>query len=106
MATQNLGRVGYAWKGTYKQSATYRKYDNVLYNGSSYIYINDTPSKNHLPTDENYWNIIAHAGTGGGVEDYNDLINLPLINGVTLKGNKTSNDLGLDAEVNQTTLIV
>ena len=95
MATENLGRVGYVWKGTFKQSTSYRKYDNVLYNGSSYIYISDTPSSGHIPTDKNYWNCIAHAGTGGGVEDYPDLNDLPQINGVTLLGNKTTEELNL-----------
>ena len=35
-------------------------------------------------------------GGGGGTNDYRDLKNLPLINGVTLVGNKDSeNDLGI-----------
>ena len=101
MATTNLGRVGYAWKGTYKQSQTYRKYDNVLYNGSSYIYIYDTPSSGKIPTNNTYWNCIAHAGTGGGVEDYPDLNDLPQINGETLVGNKTTDDLHLGLRVVQ-----
>ena len=95
MAKQDLGRVGYVWKGTYKQATTYRKYDNVLYNGSSYIYINDTPSSGKVPTNDTYWNCIAHAGTGGGVEDYPDLNDKPKINGVTLLGDMTAEDLGL-----------
>ena len=101
MATQNLGRVGYAWKGTYKQATTYRKYDNVLYNGSSYIYINDTPSSGKVPTNDTYWNCIAHGGTGGGTSDYNELENKPQINGVTLTGDKTADDLGLGLKAEQ-----
>ena len=34
-------------------------------------------------------------GGGGGTDNYNSLKNLPQINGTTLKGNKTSADLGL-----------
>lgn len=34
-------------------------------------------------------------GGGGGTYDYNDLVNQPKINNVTLIGNKTSSDLGL-----------
>ena len=34
-------------------------------------------------------------GGGGGTNDYEDLSNLPQINNVTLKGNKSSSDLGL-----------
>lgn len=45
-------------------------------------------------------------GGGGGTSDYNALSNLPLINGITLKGNKSSNDLGLDAEIEQKMLII
>lgn len=35
-------------------------------------------------------------GGGGGTNDYNDLINLPQINGVELIGNKTSTDLKIE----------
>lgn len=35
-------------------------------------------------------------GGGGGTNDYNDLSNLPKINGVELKGNKTSSDLHIE----------
>lgn len=34
-------------------------------------------------------------GGGGGTSNYNDLSNKPQINGVTLSGNKTSEDLGI-----------
>lgn len=34
---------------------------------------------------------------GGGTSNYNELENLPSINGVTLVGNKTSDDLGIDS---------
>lgn len=34
-------------------------------------------------------------GGGGGTTNYNDLSNKPSINGVTLSGNKTSEDLGI-----------
>ena len=33
---------------------------------------------------------------GGGTDNYNDLVNKPSINGVTLAGNKTSSDLGIN----------
>lgn len=38
-------------------------------------------------------------GGGGGTDNYNLLKNLPQINGTTLKGNKTSSDLGLSSVV-------
>lgn len=40
---------------------------------------------------------------GGGTDDYNSLKNLPQINGITLKGNKTSSDLGLVDEDDELT---
>ena len=45
---------------------------------------------------------------GSGVEDYNELENLPQINGIELTGNKTGTDLGLASsnEVNQLTSTV
>lgn len=38
---------------------------------------------------------LSGGGGGGGTYDYNDLVNQPKINNVTLIGNKTSSDLGL-----------
>ena len=39
-------------------------------------------------------------GGGGGTSNYNSLTNLPKINGITLQGNKSSDDLGIfDASV-------
>lgn len=42
-------------------------------------------------------------GGGGGVTDYGALTGKPQINGVVLTGNKTSDDLGLNGEVVETT---
>ena len=55
MAVINLGRVGYVHKGAYAAATTYQKYDVVLYNHGSYLYIGDTASKGHTPTDTAYW---------------------------------------------------
>lgn len=49
------------------------------------------------PTDENNWKALGSGG-GGGTESYSDLSNKPQINGVTLSGNKSSEDLGLQGE--------
>lgn len=38
-------------------------------------------------------------GGGGGTSNYNDLSNKPKINGVTLDGNKTSDDLNIGGSV-------
>ena len=42
-------------------------------------------------------------GGGGGSDDYESLINKPQINFVTLLGNKTSEDLGLQSEIEDIT---
>ena len=55
MAQINLGRVGYVHKGAYAAATTYQKYDVVLYNHGSYLYIGDTASQGHAPTDTAYW---------------------------------------------------
>lgn len=39
-------------------------------------------------------------GGGSGTTNYNDLSNKPSINDVTLSGNKTSSDLGVQSEIN------
>lgn len=38
-------------------------------------------------------------GSGGGTDDYSELINKPQINGVTLLGNKTASQLGLQTTI-------
>lgn len=42
---------------------------------------------------------------GGGTTDYTDLTNKPSINGVTLSGNKTSEDLGISGGSNENLLL-
>lgn len=61
-----------------------------------------TGDKSNLPTpitrEEQYLYAIAMnggGGGGGGTSDYNQLEHLPKVNNVTLKGNKTPDDLGL-----------
>lgn len=41
--------------------------------------------------------VLVGGSGGGGTSNYNDLDNKPSINGVTLSGNKTADDLGLNA---------
>jgi hypothetical protein len=47
---------------------------------------------------------IAGSGGGGGTSNYNDLSNRPKVNGVTLTGNKTSSELGLEAKAEEVTI--
>lgn len=42
---------------------------------------------------------LTGGGGGGGTDNYNDLINQPKINNVTLTGNKTSSDLGINSGI-------
>ena len=57
------------------------------------------------PTDENNWKALGTGG-GGGTDSYSDLSNKPQINGVTLSGNKSSEDLGLQGETQFSTMPV
>lgn len=55
MATINLGRVAYVHKGAYDPTTAYNKYDVVLYNNGSYLYVGDVQEAGKLPTDETSW---------------------------------------------------
>ena len=57
MATYNLGRIGLNVRGEYDAAATYEELDVVNYNGSSYV-AKDS-STNILPTDTQYWALVA-----------------------------------------------
>ena len=50
------------------------------------------------------WIIATYGGGSGssGTTNYNDLTNKPSINGITLTGNKTSADLGINAIIPST----
>ena len=45
---------------------------------------------------------VGGGGGGGGSDNYNDLSNKPKINSVTLSGNKTSSQLGLQSVIDST----
>lgn len=63
MARQNLGRVAMLSKGEYSSIVTYENLDIVTYNGSSYVCIQD--STGNLPTDTEYFDILAEKGADG-----------------------------------------
>ena len=66
MARQVLGKVAITSKGEYNNATSYLKLDAVSYNGSSYLALQDTVG--HLPTDTEYWQLIASKGeTGEGI---------------------------------------
>lgn len=57
-------------KGTFDMETIYAKNNSVLYEGSSYIYINNTPSKGNPPPNypivsNDYWHMTAAKGASG-----------------------------------------
>jgi hypothetical protein len=73
------GSPGIIWFGTYNSTQQYRKNDAVFYNGSSFVYISDTPTSDNTPADNQYWDYLAQGGTSiqpNGIEwvgEYNPL---------------------------------
>lgn len=63
MAKQILGRVSVLFKGEYEPTTNYEKLDIVSYNGSSYACLKE--SVGVLPTDTNYWQLVAERGQQG-----------------------------------------
>ena len=57
MATLDLGKIKFVWKGTYSGATAYEADDVVSYNGSSYICI--LASTGNLPTNATYWSLLA-----------------------------------------------
>jgi len=58
------------WKGEYVNETAYVINDAVSYTGSSYICIADTTG--HLPTDTEYWTLLAAKGDPGAKGDKGD----------------------------------
>ena len=63
MATVNIGKIKFNWKGTYAGGTDYVVDDVVEYNGSSYICI--LASTGNLPTNATYFEQMSSAGTNG-----------------------------------------
>lgn len=61
--TINAGRVRFVSRGTYNNSTQYYLFDLVDYNGSSYIAKENTAG--NLPTNNQYWQLIAEKGNTG-----------------------------------------
>ena len=61
---QDLGKVAYFNKGVYNSETTYEINDVVSYSGSSYVsMVNE--NRGNLPTNINYWNVVAETGKTG-----------------------------------------
>jgi hypothetical protein len=59
MATLDLGKIKFVWKGVYAGGTTYEVDDVVSYQGSSYIYKNATSASGNLPTVTTHWDLLA-----------------------------------------------
>lgn len=65
MATiQDLGKVAYLNKGAYNSETNYEVNDVVSFNGSSYVSMVNN-NRGNLPTNTNYWSIVALKGDKG-----------------------------------------
>lgn len=75
-------------------------------NGSTFTEI-DTGKLFMYDAENNTWYEIetSGGGGGGGTDNYNSLSNKPQINGTTLSGNKTSDNLGLQNKISTTNKI-
>jgi hypothetical protein len=64
MATVNIGRLRFVWKGTYSGATAYVVDDVVYYAGGSYVCIQNTTG-NSPSTGVNtaYWNVMSVGGT-------------------------------------------
>lgn len=96
-------------RGTYRIEAQVNFVDkNVLKTNALVNYIGETLGTEYLKSkaggqEQALFLEVAEAhiirSGEGGTSDYNQLMNQPKINGVTLKGNKTFEELGLDTEI-------
>lgn len=75
-------------------------------NGSTFTEI-DTGKLFMYDAENTVWYEIetSGGGGGGGTDNYNSLSNKPQINGTTLSGNKTSDNLGLQNKISATNKI-
>lgn len=59
MATIDVGKIKFVWKGAYAAGTTYSADDVVSYNGTSWIYVNASAASGQTPADNAYWDIMA-----------------------------------------------
>ena len=73
----DLGRVRTVPKGDYSETVAYEFFDQVLYQGSSYLCIaKDGSPAGTLPTDATLWALIAAKGEKG---DKGDAADIPVV---------------------------
>lgn len=61
--TINAGRVTFVPKDNFSNNISYKKFDIVTYNGSSYFAKKDTIG--HTPTEDEFWQLVAEKGQNG-----------------------------------------
>ena len=61
--TINAGRVTFVPKDNFSNNISYKKFDIVTYNGSSYFAKKDTIG--HIPTEDEFWQLVAEKGQNG-----------------------------------------
>lgn len=77
MASIDLGRVKFVWKGNYDIAVTYKQDDVVYHSGSAWVYVNETDAAGNAPADGSaYWNKMAQGSDLGSLSGLttNDII--------------------------------
>ncbi len=122
------GRVGMVYKGIYSEAKSYSRLDVVSYKNSMYVAKKDSVgilptdtehwilsmtgevgNAESIAYDGNKSGLVAdnvqdaidelsQKGGNAGTVNYNELENQPSVNGVTLEGNKTLSELGIQPE--------
>lgn len=71
---QSLAQVIFNHKGAWDAATIYRKGDLVLFDGSSYLYVNDVPTDTNVPNEvaSVYWNLFVSKGDAGSGTNGND----------------------------------
>ena len=65
MATLDLGKIKFTWKGAWSISTSYERDDVVSHGGSSWIYVNAVAATGQTPSDgvTTYWNKMSEGST-------------------------------------------
>ena len=96
--TINAGRVRFVSRGTYNNSTQYYLFDLVDYNGSSYIAKEN--SLGNLPTNTQYWQLIAEKGDTYDDTELKNVISSINTNIKANYYNKADTDTKLDTKAN------
>ena len=59
MATIDVGKIKFTWKGAWASGTTYEADDVVSHSGTSWVYVKSTAASGQTPADNTYWDIMA-----------------------------------------------